>query len=91
MSVFCVSSALTRPLWSFYRMFEHVGFLVLNLAFHGRVGPRRICRLSSDILMVVYVYIYTCVVQLTLAMQVAVVCCFCVCSGCFICSGSDLN
>ena len=28
------------------------------MVFHGHVGPCRICRLNTDILLVVYIYIY---------------------------------
>ena len=65
-----------------FKGFE-LGFYVSSVhyfvVFHGRVGPRRIRRLGSDILLVVYIYVYIwCVImQLTLVLQVAVVC-FCV-------------
>ena len=42
-----------------------------KLVFHGRVGPRRTCRLSTDIFVVVYIYIYS-AAQLTFVLQVAV-------------------
>ena len=55
----------------------------LELGFHGHVGPCRICRLCSDIFLVVYIYIYIYdVAQLILVLQVAVVC-SCVCLFCF--------
>ena len=67
------------------------GFYGFKLGFHGHVGPCRICRLSSDIFLVVYIYacIYLYVmVQLILVLQVAVVW-FCVCL--FVCSVSDFG
>ena len=44
-----------------------------------RVGPRRICRLASDVFLVVYIcnYIYVCDLAANPCLQVAVVC-FCV-------------
>ena len=55
-----------------------------------RVGPRRICRLGSDIFLVVYIcmYIYMCVVvQLTLCCRLQLVGCFCVCLVSLFCVG----
>ena len=52
-------------------------FRGFKLGFHGHVGPCRICRLCSDIILVVYIYIYV-VMQLILVLQVAVGW-FCVC------------
>ena len=67
-----------------------MNFMEFILVFHGRVGPRRICCLCSDILLVVYIYIWMCV-QLTFVMQVAA-CLFlyCVLVSLF-CSDFDWN
>ena len=58
-------------------------FMEFEHDFHGHVGPCRMCRLSSDIDLVVYiyVYIYVCAAQLIFVMQVAVVASVCL----FIC------
>ena len=63
----------------FTSCFALVDFGEIELGFHGHVGPCRICCLSTDIFVVVYVYMYMCLImQLTLLSQVAVVW-FCVC------------
>ena len=69
-------------------MFELVDFGEFDLVFMyvlfslplfftvRRVGPRRICRLASDIFLVVYIcnYIYVCDLAANPCLQVAVVC-----------------
>ena len=74
-------------------MFEFVDFGGFELGFHvctlhysavftvRHVGPCRICRLGSDIFLVVYICIYldTCDCAANFVLQVAVGC-FCVCS-----------
>ena len=47
---------LTRPLLVLLPVFELVDFMEFKLGFHGHVGPCRICRLGSDIFLVVYIY-----------------------------------
>ena len=77
--IFCPNSTFVGLLL----VFELVGFMELEHGFHGHVGPCRICRLCSDILLVVYIYIYISVVmQLILVLQVAVACLF-LCWFCF--------
>ena len=69
------------------------GFYVFNVhisdVFHGRVGPRRKCRLCSDIVVVVYVYIYMthdCAANSVLQVWLSVLCCvlFCMCCCSFL-------
>ena len=72
---------LTRPLWSFYRMFEHVEFYGFKLGFSWacRATPNlsSVCRHMCGC---VYMYVYMCaVIQLTLVTQVAVACLFLYC------------
>ena len=45
--------------WSFTKCLNSWKFGEFKLGFHGHVGPCRICRLSTDIFLVVYLYVYT--------------------------------
>ena len=56
-----------------------------KLDFHGHVEPCRICRLCSDIFLVVYIYIYIWL-QLTLACRLFLVVVLCL-FGFFACFG----
>ena len=48
--------SLNSTLMVLLLVFKLVGFYGnLYMVFHGRVGPRRICRLYSDIVVVVYI------------------------------------
>ena len=53
--------------------------------FHGHVGPCRICRLCSDIVLVVYIYTYMFGCAANFVLQVAVGC-FCLFVLCLLCS-----
>ena len=59
--------------WGFKLGF-HVTFVHYSVVFHGHVGPCRIRRLCSDLVVVVYIYM---LVAANSVLQVAVVC-FCV-------------
>ena len=58
---------LTRPLWVLLLVVELMDFMEFKLGFHGHVGPCRICRLGSDIFLVVYIYIWHVYITLVVA------------------------
>ena len=47
---------LPRPVLVLLPVFELVDLEEFKPGFHGHVGPCRICRLGSDIFLVVYIY-----------------------------------
>ena len=75
----CILVPKTRPILVLLSVFRIMNFMEFILDFHGRVGPRRICRLNTDIFLVVYmygyVYIYSCGYATNSVLQVADVCC----------------